>query len=1060
MKKRILCLLVAVLTVLCTVPIQGAVTPLDEVVSYLEPFFNTFRPRDCSEFTLVKESDTAWSGSGDGKFYVVKETMTIPNMVTVTGTVSLILVNGCTLTVQNGIDTSSADFSVYAQSTDQDEMGTLVATMPDGQMASSDCHAGIGGGSNAGCGSVSIYGGNIIAHGSKSAAGIGGGMNGSGGSVYIYGGRVKADSYQLGAGIGGGENGSCGSVCVYGGFVEANGGSRSAGIGGGGRDTSYFVNNVTMAVTGGSVDIYGGTVIANGGEFAAGIGGGQNGSGGTVTITGGTVTATGNAGAGIGGGINGHGGTVTISDGTVTAVSAYGAGIGGGEAFSADNIINGGTVTVNGGTVSASGGWGDGIGGGSQQDGAKGIAGADVTINGGSVTAHSDHKYGIRGRNITLRSGTVTASCENGVYVGGDTVTVADGTFLNDTTTGDLITLPKDSTWNDVLGTLPSFTMTNAGDVPYHYYDTLEDAYTTYTPGDGARLLEEGTSTLSGWYVAYRDLTFETLTVSKNAYLLLMDGVKITVNDRIIVEDPNTLALYAQTEDPENMGALTVYSGAEYYAGIGSGENTEGGLVSIHGGKITAVGGDQAAGIGGGCQSGASVFIYGGVIDATGGMQAAGIGGGLGGTGNVRILNGDVTALGGDSGGAGIGGGYNGSCSIWVNGGHITATGGSGKRGFFDDLPAGAGIGSHNGKGTVEIVRGTVSACGGAEYNAAKGKADGINALYVYAAPRDDQAVSFAADGGIENVYTERTEIRKTLTGKSAVTVLSFDSAEPRTTGISLTLDSDIFVNFYMYLPEDAKEDAAVVFTIGDRIAEGKARTNENGTFFSCPLNVLEMSETVTAAFSYNDKEYEASCSIADYIDSIVTGAYPENVKTLAYKISNYGHYAQKYLADIHENTVKIGEDGYAETFLYTDADIDLGAAKAALRDNFKAPAKANGIELYARTVYFDSATALNYYVKVEDGTKPTVSCDGKETAVRKYRDNIFIVSILNIAATELGDNFTVTVGGVDFTGSVLDYCGAVMNKKEQTEAAQRAMAAFYEYHTAAKAYADTADQD
>ena len=282
--------------------------------------------------------------------------------------------------------------------------------------------------------------------------------------------------------------------------------------------------------------------------------------------------------------------------------------------------------------------------------------------------------------------------------------------------------------------------------------------------------------------------------------------------------------------------------------------------------------------------------------------------------------------------------------------------------------------------------------------------------------------------------------------------------------GISLTLDSDIYMNFYMDLNEEEKANGTMTFTIGGRTVAGTRKSNDNGTYFSCPLTALEMAETVTAVFAYNGITCSKSYSVSDYIDSVLEGDYTDEAKTLARKLANYGHYVQKYLASIHDSVV-IGEDGYAEMLKCEDFDIDLDLAKTVLRDYFKAPAKQNGIKLFARTVYFDSATALNLYVEVDGNEAPEASCEGKDVTVKRYtgktlgKDNLYVVTVRDIAATELDNVLTVTIGGVDFFTSVLDYCGAVMQAhKDGSEPkdihACCAMAAFFEYNQAAYAYA------
>ena len=97
-------------------------------------------------------------------------------------------------------------------------------------------------------------------------------------------------------------------------------------------------------------------------------------------------------------------------------------------------------------------------------------------------------------------------------------------------------------------------------------------------------------------------------------------------------------------------------------------------------GSLTATGGYNGAGIGGGNGDGAeNITITGGTVPATGGCSGAGSGGGDGGGGkNITITGGTVNATGGYGGGAGIGGGAEGGGgnNITIKGGTVTATGG------------------------------------------------------------------------------------------------------------------------------------------------------------------------------------------------------------------------------------------------------------------------------------------------------------------------------------------------------------------------------------------------
>lgn len=120
--------------------------------------------------------------------------------------------------------------------------------------------------------------------------------------------------------------------------------------------------------------------------------------------------------------------------------------------------------------------------------------------------------------------------------------------------------------------------------------------------------------------------------------------------------------------------------------------------------SLNAVGGQEAAGIGGGGyhQSTSKLEIANGKIYAEGGSRGAGIGGGsIGGNGEVTISGGEVTAY-GSYGGAGIGGGSNeGSGKVTIKNGKVTA-----KTSAWAAAIGGGTLGS----GDVTILDGTVNA--------------------------------------------------------------------------------------------------------------------------------------------------------------------------------------------------------------------------------------------------------------------------------------------------------------------------------------------------------------
>ena len=154
-------------------------------------------------------------------------------------------------------------------------------------------------------------------------------------------------------------------------------------------------------------------------------------------------------------------------------------------------------------------------------------------------------------------------------------------------------------------------------------------------------------------------------------------------------------------------GDNTLKSGYDH-AGL---EKNNGGSLTIadkdKNGKLTAKGGYNGAGIGGGSgKDGSDITISGGEVEATGVQGGAGIGGGTSGGGkDIKITGGEVNAT-GDYGGAGIGGGFWGAGSgIIISGGEVRATGG-----FFG---AGIGGGDYGSGSDITISGGEVKATGG-----------------------------------------------------------------------------------------------------------------------------------------------------------------------------------------------------------------------------------------------------------------------------------------------------------------------------------------------------------
>lgn len=371
--------------------------------------------------TSVEASSTAWEAG----WYVVDSDVTISDRITVTGDVHLILKDNCTLQAQNGIEVNSegASLTIYAQSTGENTMGSLVA------IGQENGDSGIGGDIDSFQGAITINGGNINATGAFGCAGIGGISQ-----------------------IGDEDGPSTGTVTINGGIVTATGGEYAPGIGIGGDNYSRIF-----------IEIHGGTIQATGGmNGGAGIGSRENGAKAyfDITITGGDVTAIGkNGGAGIGGGMNNNNGKITITGGTVIATgsdndSGAGAGIGGGQYIESDVGQGSGIeVDISGGVIHATGGANaPGIGPGVDSQGATYPAGAFQAGGHAVIFASSIWDTSLR----DSWSGVIFQGAEGKVY--GSSVTL-DTSF--EIPSGYTLTVPGDAT----LTLSDGVTITNNGTI-------------------------------------------------------------------------------------------------------------------------------------------------------------------------------------------------------------------------------------------------------------------------------------------------------------------------------------------------------------------------------------------------------------------------------------------------------------------------------------------------------------------------------------------------------------------------------------------------------------------
>mgnify|MGYP003303871102 CR=1 FL=1 len=365
------------------------------------------------------------------------------------------------------------------------------------------------------------------------------------------------------------------------------------------------------------------------------------------------------------------------------------------------------------------------------------------------------------------------------------------------------------------------------------------------------------------WYVVRDDITTENgLKVSGTAHLILADGATLTNYNGLVVNEGNTLYIYAQSSS-DDCGKLVSTSGTRDSdrAGIGGGDYSNCGTVVINGGNIQAKANGRGTGIGGGFDAnGGNITINGGIVTATpSSSYNAAIGGSNSGSGGNITINGgtviangvigsysgnsgNITINGGNVTSGGIGSRTDSSGNITINGGNVTSSGSIGGKkvnsivvngGVISVISTGEdnaaiGGGYQGNSGSININGGVITATGGAAAigGGKRGYVDSITITGgTVIATRSDQTAGYVGSSYDSNNCTvvlsggniKASQVRGvsvtdgngndvalntiTLSGASA------DTAVTKVEGIAYglddvkTLDTD---KLYFYLPADS----------------------------------------------------------------------------------------------------------------------------------------------------------------------------------------------------------------------------------------------------------------
>ena len=410
---------------------------------------------------------------------------------------------------------------------------------------------------------------------------------------------------------------------------------RSTGTG------AAICNNSTFILKGGTIRNC--TATGDGGIY----------NNGTLTISGGTIQ---DILSDDGGAIyNVEGRTTTITGGlfkgnrTVT----YGGGA----------ITNKGTLVISGGTFTAN--CSKGNGGGIYQGGTLKLSGNPVISDNtrGSSSGPANNLYIPSGKKMSV-TGAFTQGARIGLtpqvaidvmssgYAAHNPNADPAGFFFIDTD-------PEVYSVSLLDGELVRYQIVGA--MPSYYIDLNGNS----VDEPAARMISalkdvSGVSMSNGWYVVDKNTTFQNrIEILGNVNIILADNTTLNARKGIHVPYASTLHIWAQ-RDGSGLLKANADSPTPQVAGIGEnrsqGYGEKQGEINIHGGNLSVQGGTDSPAIGG--HAGKNITITGGSVIAIGGDNGAGIGCGYMSISpkNIIISGGEVRVIGGmDAAGIGTG---------------------------------------------------------------------------------------------------------------------------------------------------------------------------------------------------------------------------------------------------------------------------------------------------------------------------------------------------------------------------------------------------------------------
>ena len=241
--------------------------------------------------------------------------------------------------------------------------------------------------------------------------------------------------------------------------------------------------------------------------------------------------------------------------------------------------------------------------------------------------------------------------------------------------------------------------------------------------------------------------------------------------------------------------------------------------------------------------------------------------------------------------------------------------------------------------------------------------------------------------------------------------------------GYQVVINGNFDLKYYIDLSKEAANDtdAYIEFKVGDRIQKVKQRETSNGHYvYTCEVPVAQIGDKVTATLHYKDKLYALSqYSVKDYLNTIVQNKDKKEeygkAGDIASAILNYGARAQIYFG---YKTDSLVNSALSDAEIKKVDSILAQDIKNAITNKESGNLENNDFKYYGDSLVCKSDTGMKLYFENKNSLslkeiekKYDISVkDCKKQVSKSINGNMICITINDLNATELDDNFVVQI--------------------------------------------------